>query len=81
MAFSALLIASSRVLPYPDIRVSEMFAAHFQWWRTMPCTTEYSIPRYSIAIAFVCRRDMAANGGGLTLACPPLPFQFRQRVV
>jgi hypothetical protein len=53
MAFSALPIASCRVLPYPDILVPETVAAHFQWWRTIPCTTEYSIPRYSIAIAFV----------------------------
>jgi hypothetical protein len=57
MAFSALSIASSRELPYPDILVPETVAAHFQWWRTMPCTTEYSIPRYSTAIAFVCHRE------------------------
>jgi hypothetical protein len=53
MALSASPIASSRVLPCPDILVPATVAAHFQWWRTMPCTTEYSIPRYSIAIAFV----------------------------
>jgi hypothetical protein len=46
MAFSALPIASPRVLPYPDILVPETVATYFQWWRTMPCTTEYSIPRY-----------------------------------
>jgi hypothetical protein len=61
MAFSALPIASPRVLPYPDILVPETVATYFQWWRTMPCTTEYSIPRYNIAIAFVFRRDVAAN--------------------
>jgi hypothetical protein len=41
--------------------VPETVATYFQWWRTMPCTTENSIPRYNIAIAFVFRRDVAAN--------------------
>ena len=50
MAFSAFSIASSRVLPNPDISIPETFAAHFQRRRSMPCTTEYSIPLNCSAI-------------------------------
>jgi hypothetical protein len=57
MAFFAFSMAASRVLPCPDILVP--VTAHFQRWRSMPCTMEYSIPRYSIAIAFACRHLVA----------------------
>jgi hypothetical protein len=61
MAFSAFSIASSRVLPNPDISIPETFAAHFQRRRSMPCTTEYSIPLNCIVIAFVCLRESGCN--------------------
>ena len=57
MAFFAFSIILSRVLPCPDNSVPETFAAYFQRRRSMPSTTEYSIPLNSIAIAFVCLRE------------------------
>jgi hypothetical protein len=48
MAFSASTMASSRVLPCPDILTPAIVAVHFQRWRPMPCTRVYSIPRYCI---------------------------------
>jgi hypothetical protein len=66
MAFSAFSIASSRVLPSPDISIPETFAAHFQRRRSMPCTTEYSIPPNCIVIAFVYLR-----GSGCDVHQPP----------
>jgi hypothetical protein len=38
----------------------------------MPCTMEYSIPRYSIAIAFVCRR-LRRHGGVTGIEHGPAP--------
>ena len=66
MAFFAFSIILSRVLPGPDISVPETFAAYFQRRRSMPSTTEYSIPLNSIAIAFVCLRESGIRHSSIT---------------
>lgn len=43
-------MASSRVLPCPDILAQAIVAGHLQTWRPVPCTRVYSIPRYSICV-------------------------------
>jgi hypothetical protein len=63
MALSALLIASSRVMPSPDISVPETVAAHFQ---CVQCPVPGSIRSRDTALrlpfAVVAFEEMLANG-------------------